>query len=301
MTPKAIEERLVFFPCGGSTLAGIVTAPPIPDGRTVLIPWGSGAFPSSGRNRIRTRLARALAAEGSHTFRFDYFGVGESDGDYRKPDLSRPNVEEILAAYNWLRGEGMTRILVVANCFGGWSTLMAAPMMPNLEGVVVVNAPVKRTHRQVRQSWQWWVHRLRRLSIRKLMHSRHRAAYRKLLASASTSLGRKALGRPIESSPSMPRAFSLAIGNLVDRKVPLMLLYGTGDFRADLDFELSNGLGSLLASAGPPTTVVTVEEGLERLASRAAQDLLLESVLTWIRELPDVEPRQESNAARGPA
>ena len=57
----AAEERPVFFDAAGTQLAGVLTMPPAPNGRVVLMPWGTAAYPSSGRNRVRTTLDAVLS------------------------------------------------------------------------------------------------------------------------------------------------------------------------------------------------------------------------------------------------
>jgi len=275
MTPGGLEERLVFFPCGALSLAGILTVPPEPNGRTVLIPWGAGPFPSSGRNRVRARLARTLAAEGFHSFRFDYPGVGESEGEFRSVDMAAPNTEEIVAASTWLTSQGLPRIVVVGHCFGGWSSLMAAPMIPGLEGMAVLNAPVRRDHEQV-ASWQWWATRLKRLTVRKLRSAERRARYRKLVAAKASSLF---------GSASSGTRFSRAVGYLLDRRIPVLLMYGDDDFRADFESELDRGLRAAMEKADPPTRLITVSERLGG-ASLGSQAALLKGVVPWLHELP---------------
>lgn len=276
-----IEERLVFFPCGQSSLAGILAIPPKPNGRTVLIPWGGGAYPSSGRNRLRARMAGTLAEEGFHAFRFDYVGVGESEGVYRKPDMAAPNTEEINAACIWLTSQGLSRIMVVANCFGAWSSLMAAPMIRGLEAMAVVNAPVRRDHLQVRaaeRSWRWWFTKLKSLRLRKLRSADNRARYRKLVAAKASSLA--------GSGERDPR-FSRAVRYLLDRRIPVLLLYGDDDFRVDLELELDRGLRAAIERAGPPTRLAIVSERLEGCASLSAQAVLMKQVIPWLRELSE--------------
>lgn len=289
MTPKGAEERLVFFPCEGACLAGVLTLAPEPNGRTILIPWGAGAFPSSGRNRIRARLARTLAELGFHAFRFDYLGVGESDGEYQKPDLARPNIKEIVAASEWLTSEGFSRIVVVGHCFGGWSSLLAAPMIPGLEGMVVVNAPVRRDHKQIRRSWRWWASRVKKLTLKKLLSAEHRAAYRKLVRANASSAMRSPSKAPstVGLGPSTAR-FSSAVTHLLKHRIPLLLMYGDDDFRVDLEIELDRGLNAAITKAGPPTRLITVPEHLEGCASLDAQDALLKGIVPWLQELPEL-------------
>jgi pimeloyl-ACP methyl ester carboxylesterase len=289
MVPEGTQERLVFFPCEGATLAGVLTLALEPNGRTILIPWGAGAFPSSGRNRIRARFARTLAELGFHAFRFDYLGVGESDGEYQKPDLTRPNIKEIVAASEWLTSEGFSRIIVVGHCFGGWSSLLAAPMISGLEGMAVVNAPVRRDHKQIRRSWRWWVSRVKKLTAKKLLSAEHRAAYRKLIRTNASSAMRSRSKAPSTVGSGVGTAhFSSAVKHLLKHRIPLLLMYGDDDFRADLESELDRGLSAAIAEAGPLTRLVMVPEHLEGCASLDAQDALLKGIVPWLQELPEL-------------
>jgi pimeloyl-ACP methyl ester carboxylesterase len=279
MTSIRIEERLVFFPCEGLSLAGILTVPADPNGFAVLIPWGGGAYPSSGRNRLRARLAKTVAERGFHAFRFDYRGVGESDGEYRLPDLGSPYVEEIVAASEWLNSQGLTRLVIVANCFGGWSSLVAAPLIPNLEGIAVVNSPVRRDHQQavaVQHSWQWWFTQIGRLSFKKLRSPQRRARYRKMVAAKAAA---------IVGTPRSDSRFVQAIRNLLSRNVPILLIYGNDDFRADLESELNLGLRPAIDEAGPITRLTLVDERLEGCASLEAQQVLLNEVVPWLDDV----------------
>jgi pimeloyl-ACP methyl ester carboxylesterase len=280
MTVSTVQERLVFFPSGQSNLAGVLAVPDQPNGRTVLIPWGTSTAPSSGINGVRARLARTLAEEGFHSFRFDYPGVGESDGDYHPGEMSSPHIEEIEAACTWLAGQGLDRIVIVANCFGGWSALMAAPKLAGLEGVAVVNPPVRRDHKQVRaadQGWQWWVKRIKRFRLKKARSAQYRAQSRKLLAAKGSSLA---------GTGSRDKRFSNAVRHLLDRRIPMLIIYGIHDFRADFESELAHGLGDALDQAGPATRVVTVPVRLEGFASLDAQGFLLGEVVPWLQSLP---------------
>ena len=68
-------------------------------------------------------------------------------------------------------------------------------------------------------------------------------------------------------------------------RIPLLLLYGSGDFRADLDAELDLGLSEAIEQAGPPTRLVTVDQKFEGWSSLSVQELLIKEVLAWLGEL----------------
>lgn len=279
MTLRESTERLVYFPYQGGDLAGILAVPSQPNGITVVLPWGSGAYPSSGRNRVRAYLARALASNGFHTFRFDKPGVGESDGRYELPELSAPQTEEIVAAFEWLKSEGMDRLAIVANCFGGWSSLMALPELSGLEAIAVVNSPVRRDHGQAtarEERWRWWIKRIKRLRLRRLLQANVRARYRRQLAAQAALV----TGRDKHDT-----RFADAVKSLLDRRIPVLLLYGTDEFRTDLDTVLEEGLREAIESADPPTRLVTIDERLQGTGNLRAQQLFQEIVVPWLGEL----------------
>ena len=283
MTKPSTEERLVFFPCGPISLAGILTVADRPNGRTILLPWGTSTAPSSGVNGVRTHLARTLAGEGFHSFRFDYPGVGESEGEYHVGEMSSPLIEEVQAACTWLTAQGLERIVIVANCFGGWSSLMAAPQLPGLEGVALVNPPVRRDHKQIQAGgagWRWWAKRFKRLRLKKLFSADYRDRSRKMLA---------AKGSSITGTGSRDHRFSHAVEHLIERRIPVLLIYGADhDFRPDFESELESGLGSAIAQAGSLVRVDIVADRLDArgLASLEAQALLVSEVVPWLHSLP---------------
>lgn len=284
------HERLVFFPSGKASLAGILGVPAQPNGRTVLIPWGAGAFPSSARNRLRSRLARHLTDEGFHTFRFDYPGVGESDGEYRRGSVRNPYVEEVTHAYAWLQSQGLSRVSIVANCLGAWSSLMAAPQIPTLEALALLNPPVSQDHGEImarQKPWRWWVRGMKRLRLSHLRSANRRASYRKLIAAKASSM----VGR----EPSDLR-FRKSVEQAFDRGIPILLMYGPDGFRRDFETALDNGLRETLDTLQFLTRLVFTEDRFEGLASLAVQDLVVNEVSSWLLELGDVVrlPKEQS-------
>ncbi len=283
MNELAVEERLVFFQCGSLSLAGILAVANRPNGRTILLPWGTSTAPSSGVNGVRTHLARTFAEEGFHSFRFDYPGVGESEGDYHVGEMSAPLTEEVEAACRWLTDEGFGRIVIVANCFGGWSSLMAAPKLSGLEGMALVNPPVRRDHKQIQAGgagWRWWVKRLKRIRLKKLRSAEYRDRSRKVLAAKGSSITR---------TGSHDHRFSSAVGHLIDRRIPLLFIYGADhDFRPDFESELESGLRSAIEREGSSVQVDIVPDRLDArgLASLEAQALLVNEVVPWLHRLP---------------
>ena len=75
-------ERAVAFPCNDSSLYGILSLPESALSRGVLIVVGGPQY-RVGSHRQFTLLARHLAAHGVPVLRFDYRGMGDSEGDSR--------------------------------------------------------------------------------------------------------------------------------------------------------------------------------------------------------------------------
>jgi len=75
-----VEEALVFD-CGGSSLIGVLSGAALAAERGVLIVVGGPQY-RAGSHRQFTLLARHLAERGVPTLRFDYRGMGDSDGGY---------------------------------------------------------------------------------------------------------------------------------------------------------------------------------------------------------------------------
>ncbi|HEY0060987.1 MAG TPA: hydrolase 1, exosortase A system-associated [Telluria sp.] len=76
------EQRALSFACGGDWLYGVVQVPAAPHQRGVLVVVGGPQY-RAGSHRQFTLLARSLADQGVATMRFDYRGMGDSEGAMR--------------------------------------------------------------------------------------------------------------------------------------------------------------------------------------------------------------------------
>lgn len=282
---NGIAEELVFFPCGDEELSGVLTSPSEPNGHVVVVSWGAAAIPSSGPNQLRTRMARSLAADGYHCLRFDYVGMGESSGAYRTPTMTGSYADQIIAASTWLATRGFERVLLLGNCFGAWSSLMAAPSVTDLEGLVLSNPPVRRDHTQVRSAKAplgWWVRRIKALQLSKLKSSQHRAAYRRLVKGKVTSL---------VGSETVDTQFVDAVQELFERGVPTLFTHQDDGFGQDLEAELENGLRESIEKGPRPSRAIKLEGHIS--GNIAAQASLIEAVRYWLRDLHATESRPE--------
>lgn len=123
----AIAERPWVASGGAGELSGIVSEPAggARPGAAWTLFLNAGGIRRSGPNRLWTRAARALAAQGRPSLRFDVRDVGDSDGvSVPRGDLeemySEASVHDAIVAYDWLRAQGAGTIDVVGLCSGAF-------------------------------------------------------------------------------------------------------------------------------------------------------------------------------------
>lgn len=136
------KEVPVIFECAGDRLIGILTVPDEPSPLGVLIVVGGPQY-RVGSHRQFVHLARALTREGYPTFRFDYRGMGDSEGAMR----SFEDVElDIHAAVRAFRAAcpNVKRLVAFGLCDAASAVLMAAERIDGLAGMILANPWVRR-------------------------------------------------------------------------------------------------------------------------------------------------------------
>lgn len=92
-----------------------------------------------------SRIARALVAQGYGVLRFDFTGLGSSDGDFANSNFSS-NVQDLVAAADYLREHYSAPSLLIGHSLGGAAVLAGASEIPEAVGVVTVGAPSDPKH-----------------------------------------------------------------------------------------------------------------------------------------------------------
>jgi putative redox protein len=95
--------------------------------------------------KAATYISRALARKGIATLRFDFTGLGSSEGDFANTSFLS-NVEDLVAAANHLRDNFSAPSLLLGHSLGGAAALAAASQMPELTHVVTLAAPFDPHH-----------------------------------------------------------------------------------------------------------------------------------------------------------
>lgn len=95
-------------------------------------------------NAVRN-ISRSLSLNGIAVLRFDFTGLGQSEGEFSETGLSH-NVEDILASANFLTKNYKAPTLLIGHSFGGTAVLMAASRIASIKAVVTINSPFDPGH-----------------------------------------------------------------------------------------------------------------------------------------------------------
>ncbi|MBI4177597.1 MAG: alpha/beta fold hydrolase [Candidatus Aenigmarchaeota archaeon] len=131
------EEKVYFKTPKGNALCGVLSRPDKKHDSVVVICHG---FRSSKDGKSSPQLQKILNGRNIATFRFDFFGHGESDGKFEDITISEA-VEDVLGAIRFVKAAGYLKIGLIGTSFGGISSIMAASKSEDL-GVLVLRAPV---------------------------------------------------------------------------------------------------------------------------------------------------------------
>ncbi len=130
-------ERFEFAGGDGQTLSGRVHLPAV---EPVACAVFAHCFTCSKDSRAATHISSALAEKRIATLRFDFTGLGESEGEFGDTTFAH-NVSDIVAAANALREAYRAPALLVGHSLGGSAVLAAASQIPETVGVATIGAP----------------------------------------------------------------------------------------------------------------------------------------------------------------
>jgi len=91
------------------------------------------------------RVSRALAERGVATLRFDFTGLGESEGAFGNTGFSG-DVEDLRLAAAFMIEGGRAPELLVGHSLGGAAALAAAASIPSVRAVATIGAPLEAAH-----------------------------------------------------------------------------------------------------------------------------------------------------------
>lgn len=102
-------------------------------------------FTCSKNIRAAVIIARALAAKGIATLRFDFTGLGQSEGEFSESTFSS-DTKDIEAAARFLKERYLSPQILIGHSLGGSAVLFAASAIPSVTSVVTIAAPFDPLH-----------------------------------------------------------------------------------------------------------------------------------------------------------
>ena len=134
--------RVQFPGSEGRLLAGIVDLPADPPKAFALF---AHCFTCSKDLKAIVRISRRLAEHGWGVLRFDFAGLGGSEGPFESTNFST-NLIDLKAAVDFLSSEYEPPRILIGHSFGGAASLASAESLPSILGAVALAAPSDTIH-----------------------------------------------------------------------------------------------------------------------------------------------------------
>ena len=126
----------------GEQIAALLERPP---GEPLAYAIFAHCFTCSKDIAAASRISRALAIRGFGVVRFDFTGIGNSEGDFANTNFSS-NTDDLVCVANTLREEHQAPALLIGHSLGGAAVLAAAGEIPEASAVATIGAPSDPGH-----------------------------------------------------------------------------------------------------------------------------------------------------------
>lgn len=131
-----IEEK-IFFESEGVKIEGLLGRP---GGQSaVVVTHPHPLYGGDMHNNVVESVVRAYGQKGYATLRFNFRGVGQSDGTY---DNGTGEQEDVRAAVAFLGGLGKTSIDLAGYSFGAWVNAQCIESLTDVKRMIMVSPPV---------------------------------------------------------------------------------------------------------------------------------------------------------------
>lgn len=134
--------KMTFLNRQGEELAGLLELPASEPAAYAIF---AHCFTCSKDIAAASRISRALAEKGIAVLRFDFTGLGNSDGDFANTSFSS-NLQDLISAADYLSEHYQAPAMLIGHSLGGAAVLAAARDMPSVRAVVTIGAPATADH-----------------------------------------------------------------------------------------------------------------------------------------------------------
>lgn len=135
--------KLSIRNASGEKLGGQLDLPL--EGRPLAYAIFAHCFTCTKNIKAAAHISRSLNRQRIAVLRFDFTGLGESEGDFAETNFTS-NVSDLLAVARFLEEEYEAPRLLIGHSLGGSAVLQAACQIPSVAGVVTIAAPAEMTH-----------------------------------------------------------------------------------------------------------------------------------------------------------
>lgn len=259
------ETRKTEFPGSqGETLAASLE---LPVGKPLAYVLFAHCFSCSKDIKAAREIGRALRRDGFAVLRFDFTGLGASDGDFANTNFSS-NVGDLVQAADFLRREFDAPSILVGHSLGGAAVIAAASHIPEAIGVVTIGAPAEAAH--------------------VLAHvGEHRSEIEKA-GKATVSLS----GRPFtikkQFLDDLENQDVLSAAQTLGR--PLLVLHAPGDMTVGID-----NAGAIFTAAKHPKSFISLDTADHLLSNTNDARYAAQVITAWSRRyIDEMEPREKT-------
>jgi len=137
------RERISFPGGSGHELAAWLDLPAA--GEPVGWALFAHCFTCSKDLRAVREITGALAARGIATLRFDFTGLGRSEGDFSDTTFAS-NLDDLVAAADWMEAQRCRPQLLVGHSLGGCAVVHAAHRIPGAKAIATIASPFDPVH-----------------------------------------------------------------------------------------------------------------------------------------------------------
>jgi len=135
-------RQKVEFISAGKVLRGLLETP---DAEVRFYALFAHCFTCGKDSHSASRISRALVSQGVAVLRFDFTGLGNSDGDFSNTNFSS-NIDDLLAAVEFLRVNHKAPKLLIGHSLGGAAVLGVAGKVEEVKAIATIGAPSDAAH-----------------------------------------------------------------------------------------------------------------------------------------------------------
>ncbi|WP_170580969.1 bifunctional alpha/beta hydrolase/OsmC family protein [Ruegeria arenilitoris] len=262
-------ERVTFSGHDGGQLAARLD---LPDGPVLATALFAHCFTCSKDIPAARRISARLAAMGFAVLRFDFTGLGHSEGEFANTTFTS-NVEDLIAAAQFLAGRNMAPDLLVGHSLGGAAVLRARAGIPSVKAVVAIGAPADPGH--------------------VAHHFEDARGQIEQDGSAEVLLG----GRPIRIGREFVRDISESklTPSIAELKAALLILHAPRDETVSID-----NASTIFLTAKHPKSFVTLDDADHLITRSKDAEYAADVIAAWVsRYVPLSPPAPPPGAPEG--